>query len=178
MEVVLDTFSNLFLKKRIQRAKHMEKHLVVHGATCLCNFGTAPDNLVVLTHKKEYANDKDGAKKLIASTKDIGSTLQKNCFGSCSKKNNSPCTAVITEWGAFYDKVTLTHGGNLLLEDSKATCPVGGKDCIKVLKHGQQADVSAQNMKKADPNIQQVLNPAGVSNQSSAGEGIIVTITN
>lgn len=155
----------------------MEKHLVVHGATCLCNFGSTPDKLVVLTQKKEYANDKDGSKKLIASTKDIGSTLEKNCFGSCAKQNNKPCTAVITEWTAFYNNVTLTHGGKILLEDSKGTCPIGGKDCIKVLKHGQQADVSKQNMKKADSRVQAVLNPAGNSSHLLTEDGISETIS-
>ncbi len=79
------------------------KHLVVDGAMCMCNFGTSPDNLKVKTHQQEYANDKDGAAKYIASTKDIGSTFQKNSFGSCAKQKNNPCTAVVTEWKGFYE---------------------------------------------------------------------------
>lgn len=137
-----------------------EKHLVVHGATCLCNFGTTPDKLQVLTQQKEYANDYDGSKKLIASTKDIGSTLQKNCFGSCKKQNNNPCTATITEWKGFYEHTTLSHGGKILLEDSKGTCPVGGAGCIKITDHGQKAAVSKQNTENAKPEVQSVLNPA------------------
>ena len=137
-----------------------EKHLVVQGAICLCNFGTAPDKLKVLSHTKEYANDKDSAKKLIGSTKEIGSTFEKNTFGSCSKQNNKPCTAIVTEWKGFYENTILTNGGKILLEDSKATCPVGGADCIKVVDHGQIAEVSQQNMEKAKPEVQQVLNAA------------------
>lgn len=137
-----------------------EKHLVVHGATCLCNFGTSPDKLIVLTHSKEYGNDKDNQKKLLGSNKDIGSTLEKNCFGSCSKQKNNPCVATITEWTGFYENVTLTNGGKPLLEDSKATCPVGGSGCIKIVKHGQIAEVSKENFNKAKPEVQTVLNPA------------------
>jgi hypothetical protein len=155
----------------------MEKHLVVQGATCMCNYGTSPDNLVVLTHHREYANDKDGVKKLIASTKDIGSTLQKNSFGSCAKQRNNPCVAVISEWKGIYEKVTLTNGGNILLEDSKATCPIGGAGCIKIVKHGQVADVSSSNMKRANPKVQQALNPAAGSTAKQNTDEIIDTIT-
>lgn len=137
-----------------------EKHLVVQGATCLCNFGTSPDKLKVLTHQREYANDKDSEKKLIASTKDIGSTMEKNTFGSCSKQNNKACTAVVSEWSGFYEKTTLTNGGKILLEDSKATCPVGGKDCIKILEHGQTAEASQANAERAKPEVTKILNPA------------------
>ncbi|MBB5636269.1 hypothetical protein HDF26_003275 [Pedobacter cryoconitis] len=137
-----------------------EKHLVVQGATCLCNFGTAPDKLKVLTHKREFANDKDSGKKLIASNKDIGSTLEKNTFGNCAKQLMKPCTAIITEWTGFYEKTTLTNGGKILLEDSKATCPVGGKDCILIIDHGQTAELSKQTMQRAKPAVSKALNPA------------------
>lgn len=137
-----------------------EKHLVVHGAICMCKFGSAPDNLKVLTHKRESANDKDGAKKFIASTKDIGQTFEKNCFGPCAKQNNKPCNAVVTEWKDFYDKITLTNGGNVITESSKATCPIGGPDCITIVKHGQIAEPSTQNFKKAEPKVSAALNPA------------------
>lgn len=136
-----------------------EKHLVVQGAMCMCNFGTSPDNLKVLTHEKEYANDRAGSKKLIASTKDIGSTLEKNSFGSCAKQRNNPCVATITKWSGEYDKTVLTNGGKILLEDSKATCPIGGSDCIKIVKHGQTAEMGQQNVEKAKPEVANALNP-------------------
>lgn len=142
-----------------------EKHLVVEGATCMCKFGSAPDDLKVLTHKREFANDKDGKKKYIASTKDIGSTLKKNSFGSCSKQNNRPCTAVVTEWKEFYEHTTLTNGGKVLLESSKATCPIGGSGCITIIKHGQTAEPNQQNFKNADAKVSHTLNPAVDLNQ-------------
>ncbi|HMG10705.1 MAG TPA: DUF4280 domain-containing protein [Mucilaginibacter sp.] len=153
-----------------------EEHLVVQGATCQCNFGSAPDKLKVLTQVKEYANDKDGSVKLIASTKDIGSTFEKNTFGSCSKQNNRACTAVVTEWKNVYENVTLSNGGKILIENSKATCPVGGSDCIKILLHGQTADLSKQNFDNANPAVTNALNPLAdikSMNQTNSAQGII-----
>lgn len=155
-----------------------EEHIVVQGATCRCNFGTAPDQLKVLTHKREYGNDKDSVKKYIASTKDIGTTFEKNTFGSCSKQNNNPCSAVVSEWKGFYEKTTLTNGGKILVESSKATCPVGGSGCILIVKHGQSAQVGKQNVDNAKPVVSNTLNPAvdirKLKDQTVYGEGIIL----
>ncbi|WP_029269167.1 DUF4280 domain-containing protein [Flavobacterium sp. KJJ] len=142
-----------------------EKHIVVQGASLKCKFSVDPktDILKVKSQEKHYANDKDAAKKLIATDKEIGQTLEKNTFGNCKLQptGNSfkPCQAVITKWSAFYEKVTLSNQGKILLEDSKATCPIGGPDCIEVVKHGQKAEVSKQNAKKAKPQISNQLNP-------------------
>jgi Domain of unknown function (DUF4280) len=109
-------------------------------------------------------NDKDGSKKLIATDKDIGQTLEKNSFGKCTlqptNSGNLPCIAVITKWSDMYDKVIFEENkGKILLEDSKATCPIGGPDCITIDKHGQTAEGSAQNTKNADKDVQAQLNP-------------------
>eukprot|EP01133_Synstelium_polycarpum_P004750 gene4750-5537_t len=127
---------------------------------CKCNFGTSPDYLKVHTQQHEYANDKEGSLKYIASTKDIGSTLQQNSFGSCAKQKNNPCMAVITEWKGPYEHMTLENGGKVLLEDSTATCPIGGSGCIKIVKHGQTAEPGSQNFKNAEPKVSKTLNPA------------------
>lgn len=143
-----------------------EKHIVVQGATVKCKFSVEPklDKLKVKTHSKHYANDKDASKKLIATDKEIGQTLEKNTFGKCKKQPNGsgdylPCQAVITKWSGFYDKVTLSNKGKILLESSKATCPMGGPDCITVDKHGQKAEPSKQNAQKAKPQVNNQLNP-------------------
>ncbi|PZX93774.1 DUF4280 domain-containing protein [Flavobacterium aquariorum] len=143
-----------------------EKHIVVQGATVKCKFSVEPklDKLKVKTHSKHYANDKDASKKLIATDKEIGQTLEKNTFGKCKKQPNGsgdylPCQAVITKWSGFYDKVTLSNKGKILLESSKATCPIGGPDCITVDKHGQKAEASKQNAKKAKPQVSNQINP-------------------
>lgn len=142
-----------------------EKHIVVQGATVKCKFSVEPklDKLKVKTQKKHYANDKEGAEKLIATTKEIGQTLEKNTFGKCKKQPTGsdylPCKAVITKWSGFYDKVTLSNQGKILTEDSKATCPMGAPDCIEITNHGQIAEPSKQNFKNSNPDVQNKINP-------------------
>ena len=99
-----------------------EKHVVVHGATCKCKFSETPqtDKLKVLSQTKEFANDKDVSKKLIATDKEIGQTLEKNSFGKCklqpTSSGNLPCQAVITKWNDVYEKVIFEeNSGKILL---------------------------------------------------------------
>lgn len=139
-----------------------EKHIVVQGAMCKCQFGQAPDKLKVLTHQKEYANDKEASKKLIVTTKEIGgATFEKNTFGNCTKMGSPPppCKIMVTEWQDFYDKVQLSNGGHIIVENSKAICAVAGTPCIEIIDHGQRAEASQQNFKNADKDVQQQLNP-------------------
>lgn len=138
-----------------------EKRLVVNGAICMCNFAPAPDKLKVLTNTKEYANDAEGSKKAIASTTDIGATFEAGTFGPCSKKPyNAPCQSMVAEWSGTYENVKLHNGGNPLLEDSKATCPLGGKDCIRIVFHGQTDELTQQNIDNTTPAVTKTLNPA------------------
>lgn len=139
-----------------------EKHIVVQGAMCKCQFGQVPDKIKVLSHKKEYANDKDASKKLIVTTKEIGAmTLENNTFGNCPKMGSPPpaCKPMITEWQDFYKEVTLSNGGNIIVEDSKAVCAIAGTPCIEILDHGQRTEASSQNFKNADKEVQQQINP-------------------
>jgi hypothetical protein len=158
-----------------------EKHIVVQDAMCKCQFGSAPDKLKVLSHKKEFANDKDGSKKLIATTKEIGgATFEKNTFGNCPKMGNPPppCKPAVTEWKGFYKEVTMSNGGNPLLEDSKAVCSIAGTPCIEIIKHGQTTSAGAQNFKNADPAVQKQLNPLvnskSITEENPKNEGIEV----
>ncbi|NHN27602.1 DUF4280 domain-containing protein [Flavobacterium jejuense] len=142
-----------------------EKHIVVQGAECKCKFSVEPktDNLKVLSQTKDYANDKGASKKLIATDKEIGQTLEKNTFGKCKLQPTTsdylPCKAVITKWSGFYENVVLSNQGKILLEDSKATCPIGGPDCISITKHGQKSEASSQNSNNANEDIHSQLNP-------------------
>ncbi|MFK7048333.1 hypothetical protein FLACOL_01263 [Flavobacterium columnare] len=139
-----------------------EKHVVVQGAKCQCQYGQMPDKIKVLSHKKEYANDPKGSQKLIVTTQEIGSaTLEKNTFGNCPKMGNPapPCKPVITEWKNFYKKVTLSNGGNLILENSKAVCAIAGTPCIEIIDHGQRTNASPQNFKNANKDILKQINP-------------------
>lgn len=142
-----------------------EKHIVVQGATCKCKFSVEPltDVLKVKSQSRHFANDQDGSQKLMATTKDIGQTLEKNTFGKCKKQPAGasflPCKAVITEWKEFYEKTTLSNEGKILLETSLATCPIGGPDCISIVKHGQMTQGSAQNAQNANEDVHAQLNP-------------------
>jgi hypothetical protein len=125
------------------------KEKIVQGALCTCKFGTMPDKLKVLTQQKYYLNDHECKSKLAATHRDIGKTFEKNTFGSCAKMNNNPCQAIVTAWSGYYETEKYTPpDGYILLEDSKATCPIGGKDCISIMKSGQIAEPSEQNLKK------------------------------
>lgn len=136
------------------------KEKVVQGALCQCQFGTTPDKLKVLTQQKYYINDLNGSAKLAATHKDIGPTFEKNTFGSCKKKLNTPCVAVVTEWSGFYEKEKYSPpDGYILLEDSKATCPIGGKDCISIIKTGQIGEPSKSNLKNTDDELQSHVSP-------------------
>lgn len=157
-----------------------EKHIVVQGAMCKCQFGQIPDKIKVLSHTKEYANDKEASRKLIVTTKEIGgATLEKNTFGNCPKMGNPPppCKPMITEWQDFYEGVILSNGGNIILEDSKAVCSIAGTACIDIIDHGQRAEASQQNFENADKDVQQQINPLvdpeEMYKKQPANEGII-----
>lgn len=87
-----------------------KKHYVCQGAECQCVYGSIPDKLLVKTHAKHYINDGKANKKTIATTLDTGSTFENNTFGSCSLKNNNPCSASITIWEKpFYPALLRRH---------------------------------------------------------------------
>ena len=159
-----------------------EKHIVVQGAQCKCDFGQTPDKIKVLSHKKEYANDKNASKKLIVTTKEIGAaTLEKNTFGNCPKMGNPPppCKPVITEWKDYYKDVKLSNGGYIVTEDSTAVCAIAGTECIRILDHGQRAEASQQNFKNADKDVQQQINPmvspGDMQSERPSGSGCVET---
>ncbi len=97
-----------------------EKHLVCHGALCRCRFGTASDRLKVASQDDHYIND-GGTQKLTANTLDLGNPFAAGTFGTFSVANGGPCVPAITAWLGAYPKVTLSNGGKVLVEDSKAT---------------------------------------------------------
>ncbi len=144
-----------------------EKHVVVQGATCQCKHSVAPqtDKLKVKSQSKHYANDGEGNDKLIATTMEIGQTMEKNTFGNCKLQptGNSylPCQTIVAQWSGMYKKVAFENKSNPLLEDSKATCPIGGPDCITITDHGQKAQLTKQNQKNADDKVMAILYPFG-----------------
>ena len=152
-----------------------EKIILVHGATCKCQFGTTPDILQVKTQKKHYANDNTASQQLIATDREIGQAFLAGTFGSCKMMN---CKSVVSQWINFYDKVTLSNGGKILTNESKAICPMGGgSPCIEVVHHGQQAVPSAENMVKAKEEIHSQINPflnPATSVEHDLFEGVVI----
>ena len=142
-----------------------QKHLVCQGAICQCQFGNAPDKLKVLTQTKAFINEEEPQEKLVATTADIGATFEKNTFGLCQMQplpggGYKPCQAMVTQWSGAYENITYEeNNGHPLLEDSKATCPIGGKDCISIINHGQVAEITKQNIKNARREVVAVLFP-------------------
>jgi hypothetical protein len=138
------------------------KAIVVQGAVCMCKFGSIPDRLKVLSHQKEYANDKAATRKLIVTTKELGATFEMNSFGVCTKQGYPPppCKVMVTEWKNFYREVELSNGGNIILETSEAVCALsGGIPCIKIIHHGQITEPGLINFQHVNPEVQGQLNP-------------------
>ena len=142
-----------------------QKHLVCQGATCQCQFGNAPDKLKVLTQTKAFINEEEPQEKLVATTADVGATFEKNTFGLCQMQplpggGYKPCQAMVTQLSGAYENVTYEeNNGHPLLEDSKATCPIGGKDCISIINHGQVSEITNRNLHSADPIKMDMINP-------------------
>lgn len=141
-----------------------QKYAVIQGAICKCQFGDFPDKLKVLSHKKYYANDPDGTDKLIATTMELGgATFEKNTFGQCKLQPTGssfkPCQIVVTKWDQFYENIEFSNGGKIILEDSKATCPISGSPCISVIKHGQSMAGSSSSAEESNQEVQQQINP-------------------
>jgi hypothetical protein len=137
-----------------------------------------PDKIISVSEHRQYVNDPDGEKKMIVSTMDIGQPFQKKSFGNC-KLQPTPggyktCQSQITEWTDFYEKVTLDNGGNPILENSKATCPIGGAPCISITFHGQTAETTEEQEEKADNEVMDQINPLAASDS----DGIFPNIKN
>lgn len=146
----------------------MGKAIVCQEADCECQFGTMPDKLVSVSIHNQYVNDSEGAQKMIVSTLDLGQPFQKKTFGQCklqpTPSGYKPCQPVVTQWQDFYDKITLDNGGNPILENSKAMCPIAGSPCISITFHGQQGEMQKKHNDQADEQVTNQVNPLGADN--------------
>jgi hypothetical protein len=68
---------------------------------------------------------------------------------------------VVTAWQHFYDKTQLANGGHILTEKSKATCPIGGPDCISITFHGQTPQPAAGVLNNTSDEVLATLFPFG-----------------
>ncbi|MBB6273768.1 plastocyanin [Pedobacter cryoconitis] len=124
--------------------------LVCHGAKCTCDKAAdpSPKELKVLSHNKYVIND-NGESKLLATNKE--NALPNLNFGQCKVPNPNhpvPCTGKY-EWKDYYDHVELPGGAYVLTEKSTAICTAKGGN-IKIVQHGQQANVTTQEVEKAN----------------------------
>jgi predicted chitinase len=94
--------------------------IIVDKAMCSCTNASLPAQLSVISQQKVYCN---GGTKLVATTFDKLSTCLN--FGSCTAKNNAPCTATI-EWQNPYEDIQIMGGMKILTMDSTGTCTTGG----------------------------------------------------
>ena len=146
----------------MSNSEHNNKHFVIQKGMCQCNQGFKFPKFKVTSHQKHYWNDADGQADYLAVTED-DLTLDPPAmpFGNCKLKPTSggylPCAyAPAGKWTKTYDKVKVM-GKSCLTEISELMCATGGK--ITILKHGQTAEISKQNVKNANPNEMHIYNP-------------------
>jgi len=138
--------------------EHENKHFVVQKGKAICDKGTQFPNFKVTSHQKHYWNDKkDSADYLAVTEDDVKFNPPAVPFGNCTLKNNQPCSFTAAgKWNKIYDKVKVLDKG-CLTEISELQCVVGGK--IKVMEHGQQAELNKQNFKNGNTIIHNQINP-------------------
>ena len=138
--------------------EHENKHFVIQKGKAICDKGTKFPNFKVTSHQKHYwNNDGDSADYLAVTEDDIQFTPPAVSFGNCSLKNNQPCSfATAEKWKKTYEQVKVM-GKSCLTEISELQCAIGGK--IKVMEHGQKAELSKQNFKNGNTVIHNQINP-------------------
>ncbi len=139
----------------------MAKAFLVKGARCVCKFGSLPGRFTVLDHAHFYIN----GRKLAGSTLSIGNTFDQPGFGVC-KVNPlfpRPCIPAVMQWNKPYLALKTSLGGNLLTDESTATCLMGAPDCISVLMTGQIPLPGIADFTKATAAQQEDLDPMGES---------------
>jgi len=124
--------------------------MVCQGAKCTCDQAVdpSPKELKVLSHHKYIINEGNES-KLIATTQETD--IVNLNFEQCkmpNPNNPSPCTAKL-KWKDFYDHVELPNGAYVLTEKSTAICTAKGGN-IKIIQHGQQAEITAAELEKAN----------------------------
>ncbi|MCV6631676.1 MAG: DUF4280 domain-containing protein [Flavobacteriaceae bacterium] len=151
-----------------------KQHLVCQGAMCKCQYGTAPDKLMVNSHQEHYINDNAASKKLLMTHQCLQQPLEKKTFGSCNFSYPSkPCQVQITQWQDPYDSIQLqADSGYPLLEKSKAICAIAGSPCIEIMMHGQQLEPSSSQFEESTTELCGQLNPIVAPNSVNKPNGL------
>lgn len=152
-----------------------DKHVVVQGALCRCNFGNAPAKIQVSANA-EYMNDVSGNSKPAAGSNEIGNPFMPGTFGMCML-THKPCTPNIIQWDNVLPGVTLSNGGKILTEKSTAVCAAAGAPCVCIIHHGQTAYVAEDSIAENESAIIPALNPLVASRLKCREVPAIRTIT-
>lgn len=138
--------------------EHNGKLFVIQKGKASCDKGTKFPQFKVDSHKKHYINNTGDSDNYLAVTEnDTQFNPPAVPFGNCSLQNNKPCTfAPAGKWQKFYEDIKVLDNA-LLTEISELQCSVGGK--IKIMDHGQRAELSKQNFKNADSKVHGYINP-------------------
>lgn len=152
-----------------------DKHFVVHGALCKCNFGSTPGRMLVAAHS-EYMNDGSGSLKPVASSIETGNPFMPGAFGACALTHTT-CVPNILEWKEILAGITLSNGGKILTENSAALCAVSGSTCISILHHGQTALVTNRQADASTALYTSALNPLANQLQLHQKKPVVHAIT-
>lgn len=152
-----------------------DKHFVVHGALCKCNFGSNPGRMLVAAHS-EYMNDGSGSLKPVASSAETGNPFMPGAFGACTLSHTT-CIPNILQWKDALPGITLSNGGKILTEQSTALCAVSGSTCISILHHGQTALVANRRDYGSTAMYTAALNPLANHLQLHQKDPVVRAIT-
>lgn len=152
-----------------------DKHFVVHGALCKCNFGSTPGRMLVAA-QGEYMNDGSGSLKPVASSAETGNPFTPGAFGACAL-TQSACVPNILQWKNALPGITLSNGGKILTEQSTALCAVSGSTCISILQHGQTALVTNRHVYGSTAAFTSALNPLVNQQQLQQENPVVRAIT-
>jgi len=112
----------------------MEEKFAVDGALCMCNFGTAPARMKVIDQKFAHIN----SRSLAGTSMNLGSCFYPPYFAVCKASwPPKPCAPNVVQWSNTFEKAQVNRIASLLTDRSKATCAIGGTDCISFVWHGQ-----------------------------------------
>jgi len=139
----------------------MAKEFLVKGARCVCKYGSLTGRFTVLDHSHFYIN----GHKLAGSTLSLGNTFELPGFGVCRVNPifPKPCIPAIVKWKKPYLALKNALGGNILTDQSTATCSSGCPDCISVLMTGQIPLPGVADFTKATSEQQEDIDPIGES---------------
>lgn len=123
-------------------------YVICDGAKCKCDKSVsgAQADFQVLSQSTTYINDKDGSKKLVGNTMDLGIpfVVKASTFGQCKLQPTGssylPCIPAVVSWSDAYESVVLDNMGQALVNDSVGQCAIGGK--IEFASHGQEQGAS------------------------------------